>query len=124
MSKAQFLPENQRPGEVYSGLILGENGEDDYHLFVMPFEYGHVTRRQAKEFALRDGGDLPTRREQHVLFANAKAAFKAEVYWSSELHAQDSNYAWCQNFNNGYQFPTQNGNCLHARPIRRLPIKE
>ena len=32
MSKAQFLAENLKDGEIYAGLILGEEGQNDYHL--------------------------------------------------------------------------------------------
>jgi hypothetical protein len=80
MSKAQFLAENQREGETYAGLILGQNGEADYHLFVILGEAESVNWNQAKEFAQTVGGDLPTRREQRVLFANANAAFKESWY--------------------------------------------
>jgi hypothetical protein len=80
MSKAQFLKENMKPGESYAGLILGQNGEADYHLFIIPGEAEKVTWAKAKEWAKKAGGDLPTRREQRVLFANAKQEFKPEWY--------------------------------------------
>lgn len=101
--KAQWLRDNQKPGEVYAGLILGEKGEPDHHLFVMPGEAKGVTFPQAQEWAKKQGGDLPTRREQRVLFANAKAAFQPDWYWSGEQHAAFSDYAWFQNFSYGYQ---------------------
>ena len=119
--KAQWLRDNQKPGEVYAGLILGEKGEPDHHLFVMPGEAKGVTFQQAQEWAKKQGGALPTRREQRVLFANAKAAFQPDWYWSGEQHAAGSDYAWFQYFRYGLQ--DDDSLKLRARLVRRLIIE-
>lgn len=120
--KQQFLAENLKPGEAYAGLILGQNGEPDYHLILLPGEAERVTWQEAKEWAKKAGGDLPTRREQRVLFANAKEHFKPEWYWSSEQHASYSDYAWGQDFNNGSQNNLLKSFKGRARAVRRMPI--
>jgi hypothetical protein len=120
--KAQWLRDNQMPGEVYAGLILGEKGEPDHHLFVMPGEASGVTFQQAKKWAKEQGGDLPTRREQRVLFANAKAAFQPEWYWSGEQHASGSGNAWGQHFYGGGQYINYKSYEGRARAVRRLSI--
>ena len=123
MSKEQFLKENQKAGEAYAGLILGQNGEPDYHLFIVPGEAENVTWDKAKEWAKKAGGDLPTRREQRVLFANAKEQFQLDWYWSGELTASNSAYAWCQIFYYGLQHGADRlTDRLRARAVRRLPI--
>lgn len=38
MSKEQWLKENLREGEVYAGLILGENGAPDHHVILLPWK--------------------------------------------------------------------------------------
>jgi hypothetical protein len=119
MSKEQFLKENQKAGEVYAGLILGQNGEPDYHLFILPGEAEKVTWSKAKEWAKKAGGDLPTRREQRVLFANAKQHFKPEWYWSGEQHASDSGNAWGQAFGYGLQGYDNKSVEGRARAVRR-----
>ena len=121
--KAQWLRDNQKPGEVYAGLILGEKGEPDHHLFVMPGEAKDVTFQAAQKWAKEQGGDLPSRREQRVLFANAKAAFHPEWYWSGEQHASASGDAWLQHFSYGNQ--TNDGKSYQgrARAVRRLIIE-
>ena len=48
MSKAQFLKDNLKPGEVYAGLILGQNGEKDYHLILLPQTVPSTTWQKAK----------------------------------------------------------------------------
>ena len=122
MSKEQFLKENQKTGEAYAGLMLGQNGEPDYHLFIIPGEAENVTWSKAMEWATKAGGSLPTRREQRVLFANAKDHFKPEWYWSDEQHASGSNFAWIQGFFNGYQYYDLKSFEGRARAVRRLEI--
>jgi hypothetical protein len=120
--KAQWLRDNLKPGEVYAGLILGQDGAPDHHLIVIPGEAEKVTFAEAQKWARKQGGDLPTRREQRVLFANAKEAFKPDWYWSGEINAFAARSAWSQTFLNGNQhFNTVYGHC-RARAVRRLPI--
>ena len=123
MSKEQFLKEKQKAGETYAGLMLGQNGEQDYHLFILPGEAENVTWSKAKEWAKKVGGDLPTRREQRVLFANAKDEFKPDWYWSGEVNASNSASAWYQRFLNGYQNYYDRYYSLRARAVRRLVIE-
>lgn len=120
-SKQQFLDENMRPGEVYAGILLGVDGARDAHIFVMP-ESTSGTWDHCMKWAKALGGFLPTRREQRLLFANAKAAFEPKWHWSSEQHADVSATAWSQDFNDGFQLYTLKSNVGLGRPIRRLEI--
>ena len=124
MSKAQFLKQNQKKGERYAGLMLGENGKPDYHLFIIPGEAEKVAWAKAKEWAKKAGGDLPTRREQRVLFANAKEHFKPDWYWSGEQLASTSDIAWGQYFDGGDQYYYDKSSQGRARAVRRLLIIE
>lgn len=120
-SKQQFLDENMRPGEVYAGILLGVDGARDAHIFVMP-ESTSGTWDHCMKWAQALGGFLPTRREQRLLFANAKAAFEPKWHWSSEQRADVSAYAWDQDFSDGNQFCTRKSDIGLGRPIRRLEI--
>jgi hypothetical protein len=120
--KARWLKDNLKAGETYSGFILGKNGEPDYHLILLPGEANGVTWEQAKEFAKKAGGELPTRREQSLLYANLKEEFKPNWYWSGEAYASDARYAWSQYFRNGTQFNDHLGAQCRARAVRRLLI--
>lgn len=122
MSKAQFLKDNLGLGEVYAGLILGQNGEADYHLILLPGEANNVTWSKAKEFAKNAGGTLPDRRELRLLWVNAKREFKPEWYWSGEEHASGSDYAWMQAFYYGNQSSYRKDSTYRARAVRRLAI--
>ena len=112
------------PGEEYAGIILGKDGAASHHLILLPGEAESVTFADAQEFAKKAGGDLPTRREQSLLFANLKDEFAGAWYWTSTQHAAYSDYAWCQGFVSGDQLNYRKITELRARAIRRTVIKE
>lgn len=120
MSKEQFMRESLREGEVYAGLLLGKNGAPDQHLFLLPGEVEKATWAKAKEWAEKEGGRLPTRQEQSLLFANAKDEFKAAWYWSGEQHSDS--LAWGQTFNYGFQNYYYKTNEFRARAVRTIQL--
>ena len=122
MSKALFMELHCKDGEVYAGLMLGLNGEPDYHLFILPGDADPAPWKKQMDWAKSIGGELPTRREQRVLFANAKAQFNDAWYWSGEQHASYADYAWVQYFLNGNQDFNDESASGRARAVRRLAI--
>jgi hypothetical protein len=106
------------PGERYAGLLLDEEGKPSHHLVLLPGEFEDVTWDAAKSAAEKADGELPSRREQSVLFANLKSEFKAAWYWSSEQASSD--YAWDQNFDDGTQDDGLKEFEGRARLVRRL----
>ncbi len=111
------------PGERYAGLILGENGNSDYHLILLPGDLEDKTWEQAKDWAASIGGELPTRREQSLLFANLKTEFESAWYWSGQAHETESGWAWCQGFSYGTQDDTTQDDEFRARAVRRLVLQ-
>ena len=127
---ALFFPEvtiNLAPGEHYAGLILGKDGEQSYHLVLLPGQATDITWEKAMEWASKQGGEhvasLPTRREQSLLFANLKEEFEERAYWSCEAHATEPSWAWYQRFSHGTQGYDYRGYELRARAVRRLIIE-
>jgi hypothetical protein len=108
------------PGEVYAGMLLGDDGEESQHLVLLPDRAEKVTWDQAVEFAKRAGGELPTRREQSLLFANLKSHFEAAWYWSGEQHESDGAYAWGQVFYYGSQYGIHKSYEGRAVAVRRF----
>jgi hypothetical protein len=106
------------PGERYAGLLLNEEGKPSHHLVLLPGEFEDVSWDAAKSAAEKAGGELPSRREQSLLFANLKGEFKAAWYWSSEQAS--SYYAWLQHFSDGYQSLDYKKFEGRARLVRRL----
>jgi hypothetical protein len=110
-------------GEHYAGIELGKDGEPSRHLILMAGEAEGLTWQQAKEWAKEQGGELPTRRQQSLLFANLKEQFKEAWYWSGEEHASDSDCAWYQGFDFGdqnYYYKYYKG---RGRAVRSLIIE-
>ena len=124
MSKKQWIAENLNPGEGYAGLILGKDGSKDYHLILLPGQANDVTWPDATKWAQTIGGELPTRREQSLLFANLKDQFEARWYWSGETHASASVCAWSQDFYYGDQDYYHEDYKFRARAIRRIYIED
>jgi hypothetical protein len=123
MSKAQWIKDNLKPGEEYAGILLGKNGEQDSHLILMPGEIEHASWGESMAWAKTRSGQLPTRREQSLLFANLREHFKSAWYWSCEQPAADAGYAWFQGFNYGGQDHGHKSFEGRARAVRRLPIQ-
>jgi hypothetical protein len=109
-------------GEAYAGVIIGPKNMPTHHLVLLPGEKESVTWKDAGAWAKKQGGELPTRKEQALLFANAGQHFQPRWYWSSEQHAERSEYAWMQTFDNGSQFSNGQGYKYRARAVRRVPI--
>ncbi len=112
------------PGEHYAGLIISRDGEPSHHLILLPGDAKGLNWTDAKAWATGQGGELPTRREQSLLFANLKDEFERAWYWSCEAYEQDTASAWCQNFSTGSQVSLHKSlNHCRARAVRRLIIQ-
>lgn len=114
------LPELAK-GEHYAGIAL-KAGVPTHHLILLPGELESGTWQEAGKWAKAQGGELPTRQEQSLLFANAREQFKERYYWSCEQHAAFSECAWGQNFGYGGQTNWRTDYGGRARAVRRLPI--
>lgn len=108
-------------GEHYAGIIL-ENGRPALHLVLLP---GKTQGPWAEcvEWAKKQGGELPSRREQSLLFANAKEHFEERWYWSGEQRAGAAGCAWSQGFGNGAQDCGGVSLTYRARAVRRVVIQ-
>lgn len=104
-------------GERYIGGIVSADGTTT-HIILLPGDI-EANWNDAMAWAKEQGGDLPTRVEQALMFATAKDEFKPRAHWSNQ---SASGYAWCQ----GFDFGRQNGYLklteLRARAVRRLVI--
>lgn len=109
-------------GEHYAGIIIGKDGASSHHLILLPGEAKDLNWEKAKEWATEQGGQLPTRREQALLYANLPEQFKPEWHWSCEQHAASSDSAWMQLFGYGLQGFDLKSNHYRARAVRRLVI--
>jgi hypothetical protein len=110
-------------GEIYAGIILNEDGTPSHHLVLLPGDHDDDKWQAAMDWAKSINGELPTRREQSLLFANCKQHFEQDWYWSGEQHASVASCAWYQGFRYGGQFSRHVGIQCRARFVRRLIIE-
>jgi hypothetical protein len=122
LAKQAFLAENLRKGEVYGGIVLGKDGEPDYHLFAQTKFIESATFEEVKAYVEKVGGEGATRRDLALLRVNAPEPFGTKAFWSCEQHAAGSFYAWCQYFGNGFQYFYRKSNLLCGVAVRRLEI--
>jgi len=108
-------------GETYIGAIINADGTG-YHIILLPGDHDDAPWAAAIDWAASIGGELPSRIEQALLYANHKDQFKREWYWSSDQHAAYTGYAWCQRFGLGNQNNYDTHSKLRARAVRRVPI--
>ena len=107
-------------GGIYAGIMRGIDGAPDEHLVLLPGTAEDVAWEAAGEWAKAEGGELPTRREQRLLFINLKDQFEEDWYWSGEQAGPSG--AWGQGFFTGYQGDNDRSYEARARAVRRLPI--
>jgi hypothetical protein len=120
------LPNTDWPeqGGQFMALLSDEKNRP-FMLILGPEHDGETNWQAAMEWA--NGLDvaghrdyaLPTRIEHAVLFARARDRFEPDYYWSCEQHAENADYAWMQNFNNGNQNNNHKSNDYRARAVRR-----
>lgn len=110
------------PGERYAGLLLDDDGAPLHHLILLPEDVDDMDWDAAKAWAQANGCELPTRREQALLYANLKSEFQSTWYWSSETSASAS--ACAQSFYDGNQNLRRQYLEFRVRAVRRVPVSE
>ena len=110
-----------QPGEHYAGPVLDSDGQVTHHLVQMSAQPSMaLTWQEAKRWANAVGGDLPTRQEQALLFANCRPHLKPSWHWSSEVYEGDASFAWGCYFDYGDQHYARQIGKGSAVAVRRL----
>jgi formylmethanofuran:tetrahydromethanopterin formyltransferase len=120
VAAALVIPELAK-GERYVGAIAGPDGRG-HHVILLAGDKDMIAWPDAMAWAKEQGGDLPNRVEQALLFAHHKKLFKERAYWSNAQDADDERWAWYQTFGTGGQSYTIKVNKLRARAVRRVPL--
>jgi hypothetical protein len=110
-------------GQLNAGLVM-QDGKPSHWLILLPeVPTSRLNFNDATAWAESIGGELPTRQEQSLLFANLKDQFEAALYWSGEEYKSDSGFAWYQDFSFGHKYSTHKDDELRSRAVRRLVIE-
>ncbi|WP_186198013.1 DUF1566 domain-containing protein [Burkholderia gladioli] len=110
-------------GEIYLCGFVNANG-DVTHTILLPGDSDHASWQAQLDWAKSIGGDLPTRAELVIAYEQHRDQFQAEAYWSNtpDTDPAYSGWAWCQDFNYGYQYDDLQLSEFRARAVRRLSI--
>lgn len=110
-------------GEHYAGAVLNADGTIAHHLVLLaakPTE--RLTWSAAVAWAHLVDGELPTRQEAALIYANCKPHLDGVWHWTSEEHESSASYAWYCYFSHGYQFHNNKSSAGAARAVRRIAV--
>ena len=110
-----------KKGEIYVGGTIDVDGKVT-HTILLPGEKADVGWKDAMAWAKKEGGDLPNRIEQAMLWAHHADKFQKRYYWSNAQSAGNVAYAWLQGFGLGSQFHWRKDSETMARAVRRVTI--
>ena len=111
-------------GEVYAGPSRDPDTGAWHHLVLLPATTAKdLTWQEAIDWAKSVGGELPTRFESALLYANVRDKIDdAYWYWTATEVASEPSWAWFQDFFYGTQYYVYKGNRNRARAVRRVPV--
>ncbi len=113
-------PVDLQPGEHYAGVVLDEACHVKHHLVLMAPRAEELTWQAAIDWAKEQGGSLPTRQEQALLYANCKPHLRPVWHWSCEEHEDDASFAWRCDFLSGSQYGFHESYVGSAVAVRRV----
>ena len=120
-SVAKIVMPALKKGEVWICGMVQLDGRV-VHTILMPGESKDLKHQDAMDWAKKQGGDLPDRVEQAMLFRDHRKLFQQRAYWSNTTNADFSGSAWGQYFSYGGQSYWGKDRKLLARAVRRVAI--
>ena len=117
-------------GGIYAGMLRGEPGCLDYHIFHAGAEHEIISadwKTACEKAKLPVNGftdwSLPDRSEARLLSINSPDSFdQSEWYWTSTQDAGSSDYAWLQDFSDVSQENDHKLTEYRARAVRKVYI--
>jgi len=106
---------------VYAGVTTNREGQTYALVLLADKPQRKLTWKQAIAWAGKVGGELPTRVESAMLFANVGGSFERDWHWTSEQSSEG--YAWGQTFLNGGQYGGGKSYEGRARAVRRFNVQ-
>lgn len=110
--------------ETYAGLSRDHETGTLHHLILLAARpTDGLNWKAAIEWAKSVGGELPTRFESALLYANCRELIYRDYwYWTATPYAGDDRYAWNQDFSLGDQYGTRKDYADRAVAVRRVRI--
>lgn len=115
---------NLQEGEWNAGLVMQDN-LPQYWLILLPARGEDLTWQRAIDWPKSVGGELPTRMESALLYANLRDKIDPdEWYWTATPYAGAERCAWIQDFHTGGQHYDPKGTNFRAVAVRRVPFED
>ena len=110
-------------GEVNAGLCVVD-GKFSHWLILLPVTIDKDLKwQEAVDWAKSVGGELPTRFESALLYANVRDQIDQDYwYWTATQHASAPSWAWSQYFDYGKQNYYRKDGHRRACAVRRVPF--
>ena len=111
-----------QPGERYAGVLLNDDCSVRAHLVLMAAKSDEkLIWQDAMDWAKGVGGELPSRQEMALLFANCRDHMEKDDWqWSRDTHESDASSAWYCFFTLGYVSFNRISYEGRARAVRRF----
>ena len=118
------IPFTLADGEAYAGLSRDPDTGAWHHLVLLPATTDKALNwQEAIDWAKSVGGELPTRFESALLYANVRDKIDdAYWYWTATEVASEPSWAWGQGFYGGDRYGHRKVGHLMARAVRRVPV--
>lgn len=91
-----------------------------FAVVLLPGHGENMTWEQAKKWAAKQGGELPTRTISDMLFANSKDKLEPECHWTADEYS--ASHAWNFLFHDGYLFSDRKSQIGSAVAVLLIPI--
>lgn len=106
-------------GGTFEGITTRQDGTH-CAVVLLPGFGENMTWEQAKKWAAKQGGELPTRLVAAMLFANAKDKLEPKWHWTADEY--NASFAWYCGFDYGYQDYGHKSYEGSAVAVRLIPI--
>ena len=104
----------------YAGIVTGQDGQADYHLFLLAGAISNATWEDAAAYAAARGGVLPTRAEMDLIGELDNEIYSGP-YWTADRLNGDHALARC--FASGIEGYSHTSREFMARVVRRDPVE-
>lgn len=110
-------------GEHLAGLCMID-GKPNHWLILLPAAPDKdLTWQEAIDWAKSVGGELPSRFEAAMIFANLRDKVDLDNWhWTATPYAGDERFAWMRGFYDGSQFYYLKDGAYRAVAVRRVPV--
>ena len=106
-------------GGTFAGLTTKPDG-GHYAVILLPGAGTNLTWTKAKQWAKKQGGELPSRPVAGLLFANIKSALQPVWHWTADEY--DASCAWHCDFLDGCQGSYHKSYEGSAVAVRQIPL--